>query len=389
MKRDSSNCLVIGRRWWPLGAGIAIVALIVMFALDEPIKVDTAVVERGLVRRTIVDEGRTRMHDTYVVATPFAGTLRRVEVVPGDAVAAGATVARMASSPAGLLDLRTETAAKAAVVAAEAELRAATAQRDFAAVEFARAAELSASNLLAMRTLDGARLQLQAANAAESAARAYLQRARSALLSSRRSDAATVALVAPVPGVVLQIFQESETELSAGIPVVLIGDPRDVDIVAEFLSQDAVNIRTGAPAFVENWSMDGSGGKPIAARVERVEPVARTRISALGIEEQRTRVILRFAEPVPEALRAHNYRLDARIVLDELTQATRVPIGALFRDRETWSVFVIVNRKSRLRHVAVGLRDENFAAITSGLSVGERVVVFPSRDVSDKTRVSF
>jgi len=122
---------------------------------------------------------------------------------------------------------------------------------------------------------------------------------------------------------------------------------------------------------------------------ESSEPVARTRISALGIEEQRTRVILRFAEPVPEALRAHNYRLDARIVLDERTQATRVPIGALFRDRDTWSVFVIVNRKSRLRHVSVGLRDENFAAITSGLSVGERVVVFPSRDVSDQTRVSF
>ena len=162
----------------------------------------------------------------------------------------------------------------------------------------------------------------------------------------------------------------------------MLGDPTRVDVVAEFLSQDAVTLRPGAAAFIENW-----GGEPLAARIERIEPVARTKVSALGIEEQRTRVILRFDETLPKELRAHQYRVDARVILDQVDEVIRVPPGALFRDGENWSVFIVRDQRARLQRVELGTRGDDFTEIKNGLRVGDKVVVFPSRELSDGARV--
>ncbi|MFM8517480.1 MAG: efflux RND transporter periplasmic adaptor subunit, partial [Nevskiaceae bacterium] len=165
--------------------------------------------------------------------------------------------------------------------------------------------------------------------------------------------------------------------IGVGTPVVVIGDPSRVDVVAEFLSQDAVSIKPGARAFIENWGVQGAGTSPVEAIVERVEPVARTKVSALGIEEQRTKVILQFVATPPEPLRAHDFRVDVRIVIEEAQDALRVPLGALVRDGEGWAVFVVERGSVEKRMLAVGLKDDRYRVVVGNLRAGEMVVAFP------------
>jgi HlyD family secretion protein len=181
---------------------------------------------------------------------------------------------------------------------------------------------------------------------------------------------------------VLRVPQESEAVVAAGTPIVEVGDPNLVEVVAEFLSQDAVRMQPGARAQIENW-----GGSPLPAVVDRVEPVARTKISALGVEEQRTNVILQFNPHPPEPLQAHDFRVDARVVIDEAKNAIRVPLGALFRTGEGWAVYKVVDDKAVLAAVEPAQSDGRFRAITSGVSEGDKVIVFPSSTVSDGVRV--
>lgn len=377
------------RRWYHLLAGTAVLGLVVVAALPTAVEVDVATVDRGMVRATIVDEGRTRMREVYVVSAPVAGRLLRVAVEPGDPVAAGESLARMTRGVAGFLDPRLDAEARAAVAAAEARLRAALADRELAAIEEARTAKLAAARLVADAVRDAAAARLRTALAAESAAGAELQRTRSALLAAGRDGGASeVTLRAPVAGVVLSVPQESEANINLGTPVVVLGDPRRLDVVAEFLSQDAVRVRPGDRAFIENWGEQGLDAEPVAARVERVEPVARTKISALGIEEQRTRIILEFAAPVPVPLRAHDYRVDARIVTRELPDTVRVPLGAMFRAGDSWAVFVVEGDRARLRTVSAGPQDERHRAISANLQPGERVVLFPTAAVADGVRLA-
>jgi HlyD family secretion protein len=162
-----------------------------------------------------------------------------------------------------------------------------------------------------------------------------------------------------------------------------VGDPNHVEVVAEFLSQDAVRMRPGAQAQIENW-----GGTPLPAVVDRVEPVARTKISALGVEEQRTNVILQFNPHPPEPLQAHDFRVDARVVIDEAKNAIRVPLGALFRNGDGWAVYKVVDDKAVLTTVEAAQSDGRFRAITSGAAEGDQVIVFPSSAISDGVRVT-
>lgn len=388
MKPDALNTFVRKRWYLPLGSVVA-VTLAAIALRPRPITVQTAVVDRGSVRRTIVDEARTRMRETYVVSAPLAGRLLRVGVEPGDVVKKDMPLAKMTRGSLGFLDARTDAGARATVTSARARLQAAIAEREFATVEYQRASQLADSKLLAARTVDTARTQLRAARAAQDAAQADLKRAESALLEAGRSDSdLTIALRAPVAGVVLRVLQESEAVVAAGDAIVVLGDPTSLDVVAEYLSQDAVHLRVGHRASIERWSTEDTGGDSIAAQIERIEPIARTKVSALGIEEQRTRVVLRFLERIPDALRAHDYRVDARIFIAEVASTVRVPIGALFRDGARWSVFVMTQDRARLRHVELGLRDEHFGAIVKGLTAGERVIVYPNREISDGTRVA-
>jgi HlyD family secretion protein len=377
------------RARWYYGVGIAVIlGLIVVAVLPRAVEVETATVDRGKVLATIVDEGRTRMREVYVVSAPVAGRVLRVAVEPGDRVEKGDPVARMTRGVAGFLDPRLDAEARAAVAAAEARQRAAKADLDLADTEDARAAKLAEARLIADAARDTARARLRAAVAGEAAAAAELRRARSALLEAGRDGGRSeVVLRAPVAGIVLSVPQKSEASINPGTAVVVLGDPARVDVVAEFLSQDAVRVKPGDRAVIENWGERALGGAPVGARVERVEPVARTKISALGIEEQRTRVILEFAGPVPPPLRAHDFRVDARIVTEEVADTVRVPLGALFREGEAWAVFVVRDGRARIQRLAVGPQDEQFRAVSGGLNPGDRVILFPTSSMVDGARV--
>jgi len=361
------------------GIAILVLALLVTWGmLPRPVEADFAVVDHGPVRVELVDEGRTRMHDTYVVSAPISGRVLRVNVEPGDAVSAGAVVARMTRAAAGFLDPRTDLSARAAVDAAAAQLRSADTSLDLARREHGRTRQLAQQKLVSAAAVDASQARLQAAQAARDAAEAELARAKSALQPADLAVAGSVVVRAPVAGRVLRVPQKSENVVVAGSPLLEIGDPTHVEVVAEFLSQDAVRMRKGQRAFIENW-----GGQPLAARVERVEPVARMKVSALGVEEQRTNVILQFDDRAAAEALGHDYRVDARVVVDERPDAVRVPLGALFRHGEGWAAYRVVDGRAVLTPLSTGFADENSRVVTQGLAAGDTVVLFPGNAVTD------
>lgn len=370
------------RIFW-IAAAVLAVAAIVVSMLPDPIEVDVAQADRGDVRVEVVDEGRTRMHDVYVISAPVTGRVLRVTVDPGDEVSAGAVVARMSRAAAGFLDTRSAFQAQAAVTAAEARLRSATSELALAEREHRRNMELVEKKLISTSAADQSEARLDAARASRDAAKAEVERARSALLDADRIGGSMVDVTSPSAGRVLRVPQESEAVIAAGTPIVEVGDPNHVEVVAEFLSQDAVRMKRGAHGQIENW-----GGPPLPAVVERVEPVARTKISALGVEEQRTNVILQFNLHPPEVLQAHDFRVDARVVIDEAKNAIRVPLGALFRSGDGWAVYKVVDDKAVLTRVEPAQSDGRFRAITSGVTESDQVIVFPSSAVSDGVRVT-
>lgn len=369
------------RLFWIAAAAIAAIAIIISM-LPTPHEVDIAHADRGDVRVEVVDEGRTRMHDVYVISAPVTGRVLRVTVEPGDEVKAGAVVARMSRAAAGFLDTRSDLQARAAVNAAEAQLRSAAAELALAERDHHRNLELVQSNLIAKATLDQSEAKLDASRAAHDAAKAEVARARSAVLDASVTESGIVNVKSPSEGRVLRVPQESEAVVNAGMPIVEVGDPSHVEIVAEFLSQDAVRMKVGAAAQIENW-----GGPPLPAIVDRVEPVARTKVSALGVEEQRTKVILQFAPAASEKPQAHDFRVDARVVVDEAKNAVRAPLGALFRHDQGWAVYKVVDGRAVLTTVEATAADGHFRAIAKGLAEGEEIIVFPSAEITDGVSV--
>jgi HlyD family secretion protein len=369
------------RIFWIVAAAAAVIA-IVGSMLPDSLEADIVRIDRGDVRVEVVDEGRTRMHDVYVVSAPVTGRVLRVEVEPGDEVAAGAVVARMSRAAAGFLDTRSDLQARAAVAAAEAQSRSAAAEFALAEREHRRNLELVKSNLVSTAAADQSEARLDAARAASDAAQAEVTRARSAVLDASRTESGAVNVRSPSAGRVLRVPQESEAVILAGTPIVEVGDPSHIEIVAEFLSQDAVRMKRGAVAQIENW-----GGPPLPALVERIEPIARTKISALGVEEQRTNVILQFAEAATDAPQAHDFRVDVRVVVGEAKNAVRAPLGALFRRGDGWAVYKVVDGRAVATGVGAAQADGRFRAITSGLAEGDEVIVFPSGEITDGARV--
>jgi HlyD family secretion protein len=369
------------RRFW-IAAALVVLALIAWGLWPRAIEADFATIDRGDVKLQLVDEGRTRMHDVYTVSAPVAGRVLRVEVEPGDQVARGAIIARMTQAPAGFLDTRSDIAARAGVAAATAALRAADTDLTLARQEQARTQNLATQKLVAQAAVDASQARLEAAQAARDAAAAELARARSALQPAERAGGAEVPIRAPAAGRVLTVPQKSENVVSVGSPLLTIGDPSHVEVVAEFLSQDAVRMRPGAAAQVENW-----GGAPLAATVDRIEPVARLKISALGVEEQRTNVILQFSDPAAAAALGHDYRVDARVTIEEVAGAVRAPLGALFRNGAGWAAYKVVDGRAKLTEVAIGIADGDYRTISSGLAAGDVVVLFPGDTIHDGLRV--
>jgi HlyD family secretion protein len=369
------------RMFWIVAAAVVVIA-IVLSMLPDAVEADLAKADRGDVRVEVVDEGRTRMHDIYIVSAPITGRVLRVEVEPGDEVAAGAVIARMSRAAAGFLDTRSDLQARAGVTAAEAQLRSAEAELALAEREHKRNTELVAANLVSKAATDQSEASLNAARASRDAARAEVVRARSAVLDPSRTERGIVNVSSPSAGRVLRVPQESEAVIQTGTPIVEVGDPRHVEVIAEFLSQDAVKMRPGAPAQIENW-----GGPPLPAVVDRVEPVAHTKISALGVEEQRTNVILQFKGTPAESLQAHDFRVDVRVVVREAKNAIRLPLGALFRHGDGWAVYKVVDGRADLTEVQAAEADPHFRAVTAGIAEGDAVIVFPGSSIADGVRI--
>jgi HlyD family secretion protein len=387
---------------WSVGA-VLLAAIIWVAFRPQPVPVDLAPVARGDLRVTLDQEGKTRVHDRYVVSAPVAGRVLRVELEPGDPVEARKTVvATFLPGAPPLLDVRARAEAEARVRAAEADVaraRAALAEargrRDLAEREARRTAELFEERIVPQATLDqaetAARTAAEAVAAAEAAvtsAEHQAEAARAALVDLGSAAAADrgqpITIRSPVDGVVLQRLHESEAVVPAGEPIVEIGDPADLEVVADYLSTDAVKIKAGMRAIIDRWG----GGTPLDGRVRRVEPSGFVKISALGVEEQRVNVIIAFDDPrsVWEAL-GDGYRVEVRVVLWEDANVLKVPASALFRQGEGWAVFVDESRRARLREVTIGQQTGVEAQVLDGLTEGEQVLVHPSDTVADGVQV--
>lgn len=366
---------------------IAVFSFALLYAFwPRPRVLETGRVSRGDLRVEVVDEGRTRMRELYVISAPAPGRVLRIDVESGDMVRRGQIVARIVRAAAGPLNARELAATRASVVAAAANLRAVEAESVLARRDFERVQRLFDARLVSEAQRDAARVRMESLSATRQAAAAERDRVRSALrVDELASEAEPIELLpvrAPVDGRVLSVSQESEGVVAAGASLVTLGDPTIVEVVAQFLSQDAVRMQRGASAVIEAW-----GGSPLAAVVERIEPVAHTKVSALGIEEQRANVVLTFVAPPPTILRTHDYRVDARVLLESRSATPHVPQAALFRAQEGWRVFRVVDGRAREVPVTVGLGDGKAREVLSGLTVGDEVVLFPRPDLRDGQRV--
>lgn len=389
-------------------AAIGLLALIGVFAWalwPKPVPADLGQVSLGPVIVTVDEEGRTRIKDVYTVSAPISGKVLRRQLEPGDPVKQDDTVVATIEPVAPpFLDVRAlreleaqVSAAKAGVALAEAEVRQAQSELEFAEAERKRALSLAQSQHIAERALEKAKLDAETRLAA-------LARAKSSLeVRKREVESAQARLIgpqehwkgevpvgccvkvhAPVSGRVLRVLQESEKVVAAGTPLVEIGDPAKLEILVELLSADAVKVRAGAKATIESW-----GGPPVAAEVVRVEPAGFTKISALGIEEQRVRTILELRGSADALARlGHDYRVLVRITVYEAREVLRVPISALFRRGDEWAVFTVDGGRARVAPIGIGQRNSTFAEVRRGLAAGAVVVLHPSDRVADGVRVA-
>ena len=382
---------------------LAVVAAFAIALWPRAVPVDTALTARGPLTVTVDEEGKARIRDVYVISAPTAGRLLRTTLKAGHEVRKGQVVAVIEPSVPPFLDLRVRRelealieAARAAVALAEAELAQSRSELMFAERELERAASLSKTRVIAERQLEKARLDVDTRKAALARAEANRELRRRELDSAlaRRtgpddpaagSDESTpyVSVAVPSAGRVLKVLQESEQVVVQGTPLVEGGDPENLELVVELLSSEAVRVRPGAAAIVEGW-----GGLQLAARVDRVEPAGFTKVSALGIEEQRVKVVLSLTgDPGQRRRLGHDYRVLVRIIVHEAPDALLVPLGALFRQGEAWAVFIVERSRARVRMVEVGARNARHAEVVGGLAAGERVILHPSDRVLEGVRV--
>jgi HlyD family secretion protein len=352
----------------------------------EPVRVETARVAYGPFQVTVEAEGRTRARDRFVVAAPVAGRLARSGLHRGDAVSKGAVVAYINPLPVMPLDLRQQAEAEARVAATEQ----ARAHYEQAQKEFARAEALVETGDIARQDFERARnaaqtgrQQFEALGFKARAAAAEVEVAKAALVAVERagqSGEAVVTVRAPVSGRILRLIEESERVIAAGTPIMEMSG-RALEIVIDVLSSDAVRIRPGAPVLIEEWG----GEAPLRAHIRLIEPLAFTKVSALGIEEQRVNVVADFVDS-PGPL-GDGYRVEARITAWENEAVMKIPSAALIRNKQYWSVFIIENDTARLRNVTIGHRSSSEVEILSGLKQNERLILHPSNLIADGVRV--
>lgn len=379
------------RTKWLLGAGLFLcgIAAAVYLFRPVPLEVETGFVTCGPMQVTVSSEGRTRVRDRFVVSSPVEGNLGRIEVKEGTPVRRGTVLTWLTPSP---LDIRSERQRQAALEVAEAEKRAADAQVARARLDLEQATRerrrisgLVENGIRPHQDLDAAetaestaRQALSAATFAANAAAFHSDEIRSTLL---KGNGQAIAIRSPVEGVVLRVIQQSERIVSSGTPIAEIGDPRQLELLFEILSTDAVKVQPGAAVIVQNWG----GNEALQGRVRLVEPGAFTKVSALGVEEQRVNVIADFTDQ-PPAL-GDGYRVEGEIVVWRSPNAVQVPVSALFRIGTDWNVFVVENNRARLRKVQIGQRNQKNAEVLRGLGDGEAVILYPDDRLTEGTLI--
>lgn len=388
------------RKIWGWGAGAAaIVALLAWAFAPRPVAVEAGVVQAGRFEQGIEEDGRTRLRDRYSVSAPVAARLTRIVLREGDRVRAGDTVAVLLPVMSSMIDDRTAREAAARHAAASAGVQRAGARVDRARIaveeaqlELHRMEKLAREGFLSASRLDSARLGLSAVQREQEAARAE----REVALQERAQAAAVLqppgpvqagqplAVRSPVDGVVLKVAQPSEATLPAGAALLDIGDPARMEVVAELLTTDAVQAQPGRRAVIERW-----GGPPVQGRVRRVEPAAFTKVSALGIEEQRVKVLIDLeSPPAGWQVVGDGFRVTVRIITQSVDQAVLAPVGALFPFADGgMAVYRIDGKRARLQPVEVAGRNGSDAWIQSGLQPGQSVVVYPPPTVNEGRRV--
>jgi HlyD family secretion protein len=381
------------RRWLPYAGAVVLVALITAGLWPRPLPVETARATVGTLRATVNEEGKTRIKQRYVVSAPVTGQLRRVPFKAGAEVRAGETVVAVIEpvSPT-LLDARTRTATEAKRDTALANLEKARAGQHFAASDLRRLEKLQADQMISVQELETAQLREASASKEQAAAESALRQAEAELAEfSVNAPVGTntlrdpVQIKAPATGAVLHVFEENARVVSAGTPLMDIGDPADLEVVVEVLSRDGAAIPPGTPVELEQWG----GGQPLRAQVRLVEPAAFTKVSALGVEEQRVNVVADLLTP-PDQRRnvGDSFRVEARIIVWEARDALKVPAGALFRKGEQWAAFVVTDGRARLRIVKAGRSSGTETQVLEGLKQGEEVILYPGSRVRDGQRVT-
>ncbi len=372
----------------------------------KPVAVDVDTVTRAPLTVTVDEEGKTAIKNVYAVSTPIAGKVLRSPVKTGDVVEKGKSiVAIVQPPPPSLIDVRSkaelESAAQAAAAAlalAEAELAQAKADLLFSEADLTRARELSKRAVASERTLQQAQMNVETRTAAVARANANValrkrevESAQVRLLTPDQSFVERLADIAccfevksPENGRVLKVIAESETIVQSGAPLLEIGNPQDLEVSVELLSSDAVRVERGAKATIEGW-----GGPPLPAHVTKVYPSGFTKVSALGIEEQRVKVLLDFDGGTDDRARlGHDFRVFVRIDVYGNPQALRVPLAALFRRQDSWAVYVVEGSSARERRIEIGERNPVHAEVLSGLAEGDRIILHPSDKVSDGVAVT-
>jgi len=385
------------------GIFIVIAAALAYAFRPQPLSVDLATVQSERIRISVTDEGHAEVREVYRISAPLKGRLLRVKGEVGDKVVAGESeVARIEPDVPVFLDVRTEAEARAALEAARsnnalaaAEWERAHAEMEFTSNELERSRSLFSKGTISKQKLDEAERAHRVAGADLLTAQARLDQrmhefevAKAKLVSPtsvirNKGDCECLVLRAPVSGEILRVFEESETTVNAGAGIVEIGDPRNLQIVVDLLSEDAVKVTPGLSAVVDGW-----GGPPLRAVVRRVEPYGYTKVSALGIDEQRVDVLADLVDP-PEvwARLGHGYRVDVTIVLEDI-EALAVPLGAIFRVGDDWAAFVLRDGRARQQLIKLGSRNADKAQVVEGLAEGDVVVLHPSDQITDGVRIA-
>jgi HlyD family secretion protein len=390
-------------RWAPALVATAVIGLLAWGFRPRPIVVDVATAARGEIQVTVNEDGKARVRERYLVSAPVAGEMLRIDLREGDRIERGKTLlAVIQPAVPAPLDARAlaENEAKvrisrAAIDRADASRRRADEARGLAEHVYQRVKRLVETDSAPAEQLDAAEHALRMAEAevrsaefAGQVARFELELAQAALVRAKADgdmkEEELLKIVSPIDGSVLRVLHESAGVVSSGTPLIELGDPTDLEMEIDILSQDAIRVERGSKVLVEHWG----GTTTLHGLVRIVEPSAFLKISALGVEEQRVNVIADFVEPLAERpTLGDGYRVEARIVVRRAADVLKIPSGALISRGDRWAVFHVVDRRARLRTVELGDQTETETEIVAGLEAGDMVIVYPGDRIADGVAV--